>query len=706
MMKKSLIIILAVVLVLGAVLYFWIFGGATRYKVEQGVPADAVFVLETPSFNGIHESLRRNRIWSSLKAYPYFEAYHDMLNSADSVCDAHPVLKKLLTDRPFAVSCHPVSASVYDFLYVCDLGKLNVIQTFDGTVGSLLEGGTASLKRKGDLMEVVVGDFKFYYGIKANLLLASCSEKLVRNALDSCGQGQREENGMKGGDLMLRVNHQALDGFLGGVLGESGQEPGILSSLSTTVLTLDLEDEALLFKGRTSPDNKQFSVLTALNLVGGARAEVSNIAGNRTATCVSLCFSSFPELKNILLENYKLNNLQSYTEYEQTLNRLNKFLGLNVAELFTSWIGSEIAFIKPEVDVEKRLDNVVVAIRAKDMDLAKDQMAYLVEQLERKTPVRFRAIEYNGHTINYLSLKGFFNLFLGSWFEKLDKPYYTFMGDYVVFSNSSATLATMIKDYSLGNTLANDEKYRKLMDKFGSSNNVYGYINSPATYDYLYNSFKPEERGDFAMNKGAFESFENIGFVLANAGSGFETSIVARHNADASEEYKVKELNSRLLDLADRIESGYYLPVIPDSIAVSQHKEYTYSTVNLSFAGTLNDGDPIGVWTLRDSQNRLVGQITYQEGKPHGESSFFYPEGAAQVRVLYHKGQIESYRELFPDGTLKMEIEYSKGVRHGDIKFYYSTGHLYGEGKYKKGRQAGTWKYYQVTGEVERKVKF
>lgn len=705
-MKKTLIITVAVLLVLGGVLWFWIFGSSDRYNVAQGVPADAVFVVETPSFNSIHENLRRNRIWTSLKAYPYFEAYHATLNSADSICDAHPVLKKLLTDRPFAVSCHPVSAKEYDFLYVCDLGKLNIIQTFDGAVGTLLEDGETRFRRKGDLTEVTIGDFKVYYCVKANLLLASCSEKLVQSAVESCGQEQPETLQVKGGDLILNLNHQALDVFLGGILTDPGQEKGEVSSLSATVLTLDLANDALEFKGRTSLDLEQFSMLTALDLVGGARSEVGSVAGDRTAVCVSLCFASFSELKNILLENYKLNHLKTYTEYEQTLNRLNKFLGLNVAELFTSWIGSEIAFIKPEVDGEKRLDNVVVAIRAQDIDLAKDQMAYLVEQIERKTPVRFRAIEYNGHTINFLSLKGFFNLFLGSWFQKLDKPYYTFLGDYVVFSNSSATLASMIKDYTLGNTLANDEKYNELMGKFGNDNNIYGYINSPVAYEYLYNSFKPEERGEFARNKGAFESFENIGFVLANAGSGFETRITARHNVNASEEYKVKELNHRLQDMADRIESGYYFPMIPDSIAVSTQEQYAYSTMDLSFSGALNNGDVEGVWTIRDSQNRLFGQMAYQERKPQGESLFFYPDEAVRVRILYNKGRIESYREFFPDGTLKMEIEYNKGVKHGDIKFYYSTGHLSGEGKYKKGRQTGTWKYYRVTGEVERKAKF
>lgn len=704
-MKKRLLVSLAILLLLGVAVWFWMFQMAGRYELGQGVPADAVFVVKTPSFNAIHESLRRNRIWKSLKEYPSFQSYQSTLNAADSICDAHPMLKKLLTDRPFAVSCHRVSASKYDYLYVCDLGKLNVIRTLDGALASWLGDCSLRMQRKGEVTELKIDSLTVFYGIRANLLLASLSEKLVQKALADCGNETGTAGRRGSGDVVLDLDHHRLDGFFESFSGMPGNAEDS-SALQTTRLVLDLTDEALVFQGETLPNRKKFSLLSALNLMNGARSQVKHIAGSHTAAYVSLCFDSFSELEAILLENYKADNLKEYLEYERSVNRLDKFLGVNVVELFTSWIGNEIVFIKPEVEQERRLDNVVVAIHSKDIDLAKDQMAYLTEQVERKTPVRFKAIQYNGHTIHFLSLKGFFNMFLGGWFKKLERPYYTFLGDYVVFSNSSATLATMIKEFSLGNTLANDEKYNALMNRFGHGNSVYGYINSPGTYEYLYNFLKPEERKELAGNKGAFESFERIGFGLANAGSGFETRIIACHNVNASEEYRVRELNSRLEDLADRIESGYYYPVIPDSVAVSTRGQYSYRTQDLVLDGRLSNGNPDGIWNIRDPERRPVGQFTYRDGIRQGDASFFYPDGAARARLLYEKDKIVAYREFFPDGTLKMEVEYNKGLRHGNAKFYYSTGHLQGEGKYRKGKRTGTWKYYRVTGELERKMKF
>ena len=42
----------------------------------------------------------------------------------------------------------------------------------------------------------------------------------------------------------------------------------------------------------------------------------------------------------------------------------------------------------------------------------------------------------------------------------------------------------------------------------------------------------------------------------------------------------------------------------------------------------------------------------------------------------------------------RTELEYRKGKRQGEAKFYYSTGHLLCEGKYKKGKRTGNWQYY------------
>lgn len=153
-------------------------------------------------------------------------------------------------------------------------------------------------------------------------------------------------------------------------------------------------------------------MLDVVSFLEGGSSNLETIAGENTAAYVSFCFPSFKDAENLLLENYKVNSLQSYTEMKKSLDRLNKFLNMDVLEVFTSWIGGEVAIINPVLENDQKADHIVLAIRAKEIHLAKDQMAYLAEQIQWKTPIRERAMEFSGHTIHYFRLKRFFPAFL------------------------------------------------------------------------------------------------------------------------------------------------------------------------------------------------------------------------------------------------------------------------------------------------------
>lgn len=61
----------------------------------------------------------------------------------------------------------------------------------------------------------------------------------------------------------------------------------------------------------------------------------------------------------------------------------------------------------------------------------------------------------------------------------------------------------------------------------------------------------------------------------------------------------------------------------------------------------------------------MIGQFPYDAGKIDGIAPFFYEDGELLAQVTYKEGMIEYYKEFFPDGTVRAEIEFRKGVRHG-----------------------------------------
>ena len=545
----------------GLIVWFGIFRKAGKFDTLQAVPADAVFKVNIVSVNSVYERLHRNFIWRSLKNYPYFEEYHSNLQYVDSLANAYPKLEKILTDRPVTISCHQVGLNKYDFLYVCDLGKLNVIQVFETLLLGLVQDDEIKIKTikdlNGEIREIHWGDGRFFFAIRDNLLIGSLSHALVARSLARCKASKEGQEEVVSGDIMVDLDHRQLGRWVASVMEESAVADEF-SLLRNTRLMMQLNDKSLRFVGETRPDPNKYSLLDVVSFLEGGSSNLETIAGENTAAYVSFCFPSFKDAENLLLENYKVNRLQSYTEMKKSLDRLNKFLDMDVLEVFTSWIGGEVAIIKPRLENDQKADHIVLAIRAEDIHLAEDQMAYLTEQIQWRTPIRERVMEFNGHTIHYFRLKGFFQLFFGGIFERFERPYYTFLGDYVVFSNSPSTLAEIIKEYVLGNTWANNEKHMRLKGQLGSRKNVFGYVQTPNTYEFLYDAFKADTREGLEKNKGAFLSFETIGFSLSKEGGVFETQIIANYNDKAPEEYKMRELNRQFENQIYKKDAGFY----------------------------------------------------------------------------------------------------------------------------------------------------
>ena len=71
-------------------------------------------------------------------------------------------------------------------------------------------------------------------------------------------------------------------------------------------------------------------------------------------------------------------------------------------------------------------------------------MELIEKKVKRRTPVKIKTVNYKDFEINYVEMKGFFRLFFGKLFDKFEKPYYTYVDDYVVFSNKAASLLSFV----------------------------------------------------------------------------------------------------------------------------------------------------------------------------------------------------------------------------------------------------------------------
>ena len=60
-----------------------------------------------------------------------------------------------------------------------------------------------------------------------------------------------------------------------------------------------------------------------------------------------------------------------------------------------------------------REPELVLAIRAKSIKDARENMELIEKKVKRRTPVKIKTVNYKDFEINYVEMKGFFRLFFG-----------------------------------------------------------------------------------------------------------------------------------------------------------------------------------------------------------------------------------------------------------------------------------------------------
>ena len=172
--------------------------------------------------------------------------------------------------------------------------------------------------------------------------------------------------------------------------------------------------------------------------------------------------------------------------YEKNVQQMEKLLGIDVEKDFFNWIGEEIALIKLRPQGKTRVEDVVVAIHANDIEDAKSGFGKITSQIKKRSPAKFKSIEYKNFEIKYLEIKGFFKLFLGKLFNKLEKPYITYIEDFMILSNSEEALKEIIDEYIKGHTLSHNEKFMEFKDNFNVKSNLSMFVQMPKMYTNLY----------------------------------------------------------------------------------------------------------------------------------------------------------------------------------------------------------------------------
>ena len=655
-MTKKRVLLGFVVLLFALIAYqLYIFYGVKNNNLQSIylVPKDAVYIIESQKPIDNWDEISKSEVWNHLQKSDYFHQLAKNLLKVDTIFKQQKSSFDFIGNREMLISAHMYKPKDYSFFYVIDLQKIAKLSILKNNIDRIVNTNYKVSKRKYHNHEITeIYDVKsretFYISFIQNQLIASFVHTLVEASIDeyqepSIGRNLAflEIRKKVGYDKLFRLyfQYQYLDEFSKYFTDESNY---FINSLSENLIfsgfNFEFKNENIIAaEGYTNVSESASSYLKAVQKSGVGRRSIPKIAPKQTAIYTSFTFDSFSDFyKNF--EDIQKENPQDFNTYLDNIEKVENFLKINIKDHFVSWVGNEIAILNLESPINNAKNDVAFILKVNDVKNATDNLHFIVEQIRKRTPVKFKQIDYKGYPINFMSIKGFFKLLLGDLFKGIDRPYFTIIDDYVVFSNHPNTLKYIINNYSAHQTLENAEDYKAFDRYFNSKSSVYLYINTPLLYNNAYLLANKTMKKNMKINKDFIICFPQIGFQLSSNDALFKSNLIVNYQ---------------------------------DPTVVKNNDFY-----NSLFK------------TARSSKTRKVNSTEITE------AVFIIPE------IYPTDLSAKKYSIKYANGNTKLSVELKNGLKHGSYREYYRNGKLKISGKYRKDKQTGIWKAYDKEGKL------
>jgi len=725
-MKKKIIISLVAILVLasGAWYAYIQTQTGTHRTVLSIVPEDAVYILKTNELTDAWKEVSGTNIWHHFVQTKGFEYMQDIDTLLNKTLLNNQATKYIFENRPTLMSAHMTRPDDYDFLYVVDLQSTKYIKQILDYILKLdkthkLTKLTYNKVKVYKLTDKKQPDNTIYIATLDNLLLSSFSYKIIKKTLDEKDTEHWNNNPefvsiddkLQGELVQFFLNYDQLPRFAN-IYFKDNDIQSLSKQLTFSGFDISHEDERIMMDGYTGTDSTK-SYLNALLDVKPGKIRAYNVISNQAALYTSLGFKNFNLFYQSLLDQYGSADKNKKISYRKQIKKLESFLHIDLQKDLFDWIGQEIAIVKLASENSQKTADVVLLIEAQDIDDAKDGMQHIANQIRKRSPFKFKTYTYKNFTVNYLHQKQFFKTILGDMFGKIDKPYYTFIEDYVVFSNSEKVLKHFIDDYITGKTLSHDADYMDFRDDLNSKANIQMYIQMPKMYRILQKSMTAEGRKTLEEKKDLMLSFSRIGFQLIAKDDIFKTYVLIDHDEKALEKEKAEEMEKKI---DKSIHNAYFEDLqfkvfFPDTLQVAdgKYRKFYDDGKTIKVEGKVSDNLPVGIWRTYYPSGRLESVAHYDDGEVDGEM-FYYFDKKPETKMVetHYDGDLldGSYTEYWNTGAQKASLEYKNGKLHGEVFYYYPSGKLKVKGHYRNGKKKGKWLFYDQKGAVVKKKRY
>lgn len=341
----------------------------------------------------------------------------------------------------------------------------------------------------------------------------------------------------------------------------------------------------------------------------------------RTAFFASLQFDDYLDVYQRFDETLKKDPAK-YKSYADNVKIVEKLLGVQLKRDLLAWFGNEICFASLTPKSSGAPEDYLLLIHASDPAAAKERMDFVAKQIKKRTPVKFKSYRYKAYEIHKFHEKAFFKLILGKLFSKFDdyKPYYTFVKDFVVFSNSPAALQDFLDDYDAENVLVRDDEYNDFIERFDPKGHVFCYVGMGQMYSKLPRYTGYSTGVSIRKNEEYVRSFRHLGMGFRAEKGGYRSLLAVNYTP-----YQIPLPPAPTTD-----DNG-----VPPAFRDSAFKE-TYPNGDLKAEGLYRDGKLHGPYKSYYKNGMLKEQGAYNNGEKVGKWYYYDRRGGVEKEENYY----------------------------------------------------------------------
>lgn len=611
------------------------------------VPEDAAFIIQSSAPVKDWEKFSESETWQCLKKAKAFEEITKNVETLDSIVKSNKVLLSLVGKRDMLISIHKTRRTEWDFLIILDMQKVSKMDLLKDQIETVLAMSGSMVTNRMyngiNILEVRDPDTRdiLYSAFVDNHFVVSYTSRLVESAIDSRDKPKigldpafMEAERLVAGKGLLRVfvNYAHLPQFMAIYLGGGNDYLDMFSrSMDYAGLYFNTDDERMEMKGYTLRKDTADPYITALLNSGKHKMKAHEILSARTALYTNIGVKDPVSFMKELENAYSVHDKQLYDTYISSRRKIESLFGISLEENFLSWMDGEFAIAQSEPGLLGHDPELILAVRARNIKDARTNMEFIEKKIKRRTPIKVKTVNYKNFEINYVEMNGFFRLFFGGLFDKFDKPYYTYVDDYVVFSNKASSLLSFVEDYEQKNLLKNTSGFKNALSYLNSSSTIFLYADVQKFYSQLRPMLNVATWNEIQSNKEVLYSFP------------YWTMQVVGNKQTVSMQY--------VMD---------YVPYQPE-VAVEVITDEEDKEMNEDAVTEKEQMGELERFYIEKFQGNVLRE--------------FYPEGALKSEAEVKGGKRHGrYREYYENGKLKLRGKYLNNLPKGTWKYYTEDG--------------------------------